>query len=73
MFILVSVFKFRFFLKSLVWFCFMCFKEKFFENYVFSEIIEEMKFIFVIIVIEVVLKMNWKGVLVFVDEFIEFI
>lgn len=58
MFILVSVFKFRFFLKSLVWFCFMCFKEKFFENYVFSEIIEEMKFIFVIIVIEVVLKMN---------------
>ncbi|WP_048151260.1 putative toxin-antitoxin system toxin component, PIN family [Palaeococcus ferrophilus] len=71
--ILVSALKSRSPSRSPAWFCLTCLKEKFLENYVSSEIIEEMKFTLAVIAVEVASKNNRKGVLALADELIRVI
>ncbi|KUH34260.1 hypothetical protein APY94_03010 [Thermococcus celericrescens] len=71
--ILVSALKSRSPSRSPAWFCLTCLREKVLENYVSSEVIEEMKFTLAFIAMEVASKTNRKGVLALADELIRII
>ena len=53
---------------SSAWLCLNCLKERFLENYVSDEVIEEMKFTLAIVAMKVASERSQQGVLDLADE-----